>query len=182
MRISIAFLLLVTLSNLIYAQVDGLYESTCLPMGSGHEESFRATLSIAGNKTRGDLRFYSDKTCGFEAFKLIYLGEANYPEGVLTGPFDQKILSGTFILTDPQFLKNKGENCSNVRFVIGKENDLKALGNCAPLSFPTTGKILFDIFALKGDQITFGGFPLIWITDEEKRPALMGGVGLKRNP
>ncbi|MCR9204789.1 MAG: hypothetical protein NXH75_09440, partial [Halobacteriovoraceae bacterium] len=60
------------------------------------------------------------------------------------------------------------------------ENKLKALGNCAPLSFPSTGEILFDIFSLVGDKITFGGFPLLWITEEEKRPALMGGVGLKR--
>lgn len=149
-------------------------------MGSGHEESFMTTLTIMGNKTRGDLRFYSDKTCGFEAFKLIYLGEANYPEGILSGPFDQKIISGTFVLTDPQFLKNKGPDCSSARFIVGQVNNLKALGNCAPLSFPSTGKILFDIFSLQAGKITFGGFPLLWITDEEKRPALMGGVGLKR--
>ncbi|MCR9205937.1 MAG: hypothetical protein NXH75_15245, partial [Halobacteriovoraceae bacterium] len=106
MRISIAFLVFIAISPFAFGQVDGIYKSNCLPMGSGHEESFRATLTVKGNRTRGDLRFYSDKTCGFEAFKPIYLGEANYPEGILAGAFDQKILSGTFILTDPQYLKN----------------------------------------------------------------------------
>lgn len=180
MRISIAFLIFSLVSTFAVAQIDGVYNSSCLPMGSGHDESYAVTLKIAGIKVESELRFYSDPACGFEAFKINYQGEANYPEGIYTGPFDQRIVKGTFVSTDPQFLKNKNVGCDTARFIVGKKNDLKSLGNCAPLSVPKPGEILFDIFRLNGEIISFGAYPLLWITDEEKRPVLLGGVGLKR--
>lgn len=176
MRLTILFLIF--LSNTIYAQIDGRYESTCLPFGKGQDESFKSTITITGNKVDMSLRFYSDSGCGFESFALFLRTEANYPEGVLTGPFDQRIGDATFLVTDPEFIKRHtaSEKCKLLNFAVGQKKSISSLGGCGPLSIPAVGTIIFDMFLRKGDQITFGAYPFLWVSDEDKRPLLPGSV------
>ncbi|MCF8059157.1 MAG: hypothetical protein K9K67_07665 [Bacteriovoracaceae bacterium] len=173
--ISLIFTLLFHLP-LLASGLDGEYKSICFPYSDGR--SFESSVLIQGQSFGGKFSLYEDNRCQTLLLIIDYAAEVNYPVALGIGPMDHKIKNALMVVFSPKVrdqLMREG-TCSTGDIKIGTPINIEGKIGCGPQPIPKAGTILFDMYEKKETGLTFGAFPLLWVSEEEKRPTLTGSV------
>lgn len=169
-------LIFTLLSNLLWANIGGVYETDCLSYTQ--KRSFKSTLDIQGNSFGSKFYLYDEQNCQNLILVVDYSSEVNYPAALDVGPMDHQVKSALMIIFDPDLKDklNKEKFCGKEEIRVGTPVNITGLSKCSPIPVPGKGQILFDMYQKSGNLISFGAHPLLWVHTEEKRPVLTSRV------
>jgi hypothetical protein len=177
MKLTTTLILILVFHTVAFATgIDGTYNSKCLP----HAENrfFKSEAIIKEQSFSGKFSLFEDHLCQKLLLIVDYKSEVNYPAALEIGPIDHKVKSALMLVFSPEVRNrlNSEGFCLGQEIVIGRPFNIEGKLGCGPLRVPQSGSILFDMYEKKAGEVSFGAFPLMWILEEEKRPALTSRI------
>lgn len=162
------------------AAIDGSYETSCINYSKN--SFFKSKVTIKEAQFEGKFYLYSDSNCQHIDLLIDYSSEVNYPTALEMGPMDHKVKTALMIVYDDKIKDHRNTNgsCGSTKVQLGAPINILGLPLCGPLKLPTEEAIAFDMYELKGLNITFGAFPLLWVQQEEKRPILPSRIRYRK--
>lgn len=176
MKNTICFIFCLLTLNFAQAAFDGSYTTSCLSYSK--DRFFKSEVAIKESRFGGKFFLYGDSNCQNLDLVIDYSSEVNYPTAFEMGPIDHKVKSALMIVFNDQIRDelNQGSFCGASAVRVGTPLNILGLSQCGPLRIPALDTVIFDMYEIKAGQLSFGAFPLLWVSQEEKRPVLPSRV------
>ncbi len=179
--IFILFIALSLVFNKANALAPGEYISDCLPHGEGLKNSFRSEVRINDKRFEGTFLLFEGPQCKKQVLSVDYTAEMSFEEQTQRGALDKRVIKAYLLVLDEKWRHdlNLSQACGPNEILLNVPIEIQGSVDCGPFPVPKSGTVLYDFFERRNSSFSLGAYPLLWITEESKRPALTSRIEYK---
>ncbi|MEC7276422.1 MAG: hypothetical protein VXV96_08885 [Bdellovibrionota bacterium] len=162
----------------IFALVPGEYSSNCFPHGEGLKDSFQSSVLVSEERFEGKFILFEGPGCKKSVLTVDFTAEMNFPEEKEFGPLDLRVGKAFMVVMDEKLRQEfmMRSLCGDLQLELYVPFEIQGLQKCGPFPVPASGTLVYDYFKKEGHDFSLGGYPLLWILDENRRPALTSRI------
>lgn len=156
----------------------GEFTSNCFPHGEGLKNSFRSEVRIEEGRFEGTFLLFEGPKCQKQVLSVDYTAQMNFPENLESGPLDKRVGKAFLLVFDENWRQklNATQGCGGSELVLNVPLEIQGLPECGPFPVPKSGTFIYDFFKREEGSFSLGAYPLLWITDESRRPVLTSRI------